>query len=93
LPRRSFSNLLSKESNVYSVDNWYNASQQRKFLEDIASKLKLKEHEDWYKVTNEQVIELGGDPLLYPPRPKVALKLLQETYRLFDLYCLLEYTY
>lgn len=44
---------------------WDNIDNQRKFLEDIAEKLKIKTMEDWYKITPKQ-LEIACAP--YPFR-------------------------
>eukprot|EP01114_Cavostelium_apophysatum_P008802 TRINITY_DN2161_c0_g2_i1.p1 TRINITY_DN2161_c0_g2~~TRINITY_DN2161_c0_g2_i1.p1 ORF type:complete len:525 (-),score=71.58 TRINITY_DN2161_c0_g2_i1:75-1649(-) len=43
---------------------WQNADNQRKFLDDLAIELKLKDWHDWYKIGEKSVIEHGGGALL-----------------------------
>lgn len=43
---------------------WNDKSKQRKFLEDVAKKLNIKEQKDWGSITRKQVSQLGGGSLL-----------------------------
>ena len=57
---------------------WDDVNVQRKFLEEISSKLKINSLEDWYSVTNKDISRLGGSALL--KRSTNLLELLKKVY-------------
>jgi hypothetical protein len=40
------------------------ASHQKQFLSQIAKKIGVKNYEDWYNVTVQNVLDHGGSPLM-----------------------------
>lgn len=52
---------------------WPNPENQRKFLDFVAKILDIKSPEDWGKIEVEQVVNLGGGPLLKLPYYKGSL--------------------
>lgn len=48
-------------SNRKNVLRWSHLTKQREFFDEIGEKLGVLNWEDWYKVTKQQVISLGGE--------------------------------
>jgi hypothetical protein len=48
------------EEKTWSGEYWSNVNNQRKFFDEVASKLNIQKPEDWYRVTGKTVIKFGG---------------------------------
>ena len=63
-------NLMEfKKSDIYSNEyqNIFSKSieNQRKFMDNLFIKLKLKSFDDWNKITRNKIVQLGGESLIY----------------------------
>ena len=45
-------------------EKWKSISTQRKILENIETELKIKKQEDWYSISNQQIIDIGARKVL-----------------------------
>jgi hypothetical protein len=55
-----------RQSVPLAVGYWNYPHNQKKFMMEAQEKLNLSSHEDWYRITTKQLVDLGGRPLLYP---------------------------
>ncbi len=58
---------------------WTSVSNQRTFMDNLAKKLNIKDHEGWFKVSNAVVAENGGNSLLVKFKGSFS-KILQHVY-------------
>lgn len=48
----------------FSKESWHDLKIQRKFFDELSTKLHINTMEDWYSIKEKQVIDLGGKDLL-----------------------------
>jgi hypothetical protein len=68
-PSLNFNALDTKNYIVYAEKRpwryWHDVGNQRKFFDELAIKLNIKEPSDWYKVIISDVVKNGGGALMY----------------------------